>query len=270
MVHGQQGHMHAWKSYVMKHPLIGITTYPRNEQGRFASPAQYVDAVRGAGGVPVLLAPGETALSTVRDRLDGLILAGGGDIDPVHYGVSERHATIYKIDAERDQMELALVKVFLEAQRPILAICRGMQILNVALGGTLHPHLPEVYGERITHRLAQTAPAVHHVTIDAASRLSAVLQTTGCEPKSWHHQSIDRLADGFRVVARADDGVIEAVESSEHQRLLAVQWHPELTADHDPAQRRLFDWLIRVCREAVPMSIHEAGQDRADALLSAG
>src|SRR6185295_2598637 len=127
-------------------PLIGITTYGRNADGEFHLPSEYVEAVRRAGGVPVLIPPGEEHLEEVLDRLDGVILSGGGDVDPVHYG-GVPHATIDRIDGERDAMEIALTRGLLELDLPTLAICRGAQVLNVALGGSLIEHLPEEVGE---------------------------------------------------------------------------------------------------------------------------
>ncbi len=135
-------------------PLIGITTYPRDAEGRFHLPADYVDAVRRAGGVPVMLPPGEAAVDELIARLDGFVLSGGGDVDPLRYGGDAAHPTIDRVDAERDAFELALARAVVEREVPALTICRGCQVLNVALGGTLHEHLPDVVGEELPHRPA--------------------------------------------------------------------------------------------------------------------
>ena len=224
-------------------PLIGITTYARDEQNHVHLPAEYVDAVRRAGGCAVLLPPGEPQLDVVFGKLDGLIIAGGGDIDPQRYG-SSQHPAVYMIDRERDEMELALAQRVLESELPTLCICRGTQILNVVLGGTLHVHLPDVVGESIRHRAPPREPVPHPVQVESSSRLAELMGQTGVEPMSWHHQSIDQVGTGLRVVARAADDVIEAIEYPSHPWLIGVQWHPELTAADDMSQQRLFDELI--------------------------
>lgn len=226
-------------------PLIGITTYARDESNKVGLPAEYIDSVRRAGGCPVLLPPGESRLEVVLRRLDGLIIAGGGDIDPSCYG-GESHPSLYMIDHERDQLELSLARRVIDDPLPTLCICRGAQILNVALGGTLHVHLPDVVGEQVAHRLPPREPTPHAVEVEPSSRLARLMQQTRTEPMSWHHQAIREVASGLRVVAWAPDGVIEAVESADHPFLLAVQWHPELTAAEDRSQQRLFDELVHV------------------------
>ncbi len=224
-------------------PLIGITTYARDEGNQVHLPAEYVDAVRRAGGCAVLLPPGEPQLDVVLGKLDGLIIAGGGDIDPQCYG-GVHHPSVYMLDRERDDMELALARRVLDSQLPTLCICRGTQILNVVLGGTLHVHLPDVVGETILHRAPPREPTPHPVEVDDSSRLAKLMGQTACEPMSWHHQAIDQLGTGLQVVARAADEVIEAVEYPNHPWLIGVQWHPELSAADDVAQQRLFDELV--------------------------
>ena len=150
------------------------------------------------------------------------------------------------VDAERDRMEVDLVKQLIERGIPTLAICRGMQILNVALGGTLHEHLPDVFGGQIKHRLPPREPVPHPVSVQPGSRVAKIMQTSECSPQSWHHQAIREVAPGLEVVATAADGVIEAVELSGHPWLVAVQWHPELSAAEDASQQRIFDELARV------------------------
>ncbi len=228
-------------------PLIGLTTYGRDAEDRYHLRATYIDAVRRAGGMPVLLPPGEPRALELLGRLDGLVLAGGGDIDPAIYGGSP-HETIYMVDADRDRTELALARRAVEAKLPTLGICRGSQVLNVALGGSLIEHLPDVVGEKVLHRTADRQPTRHGVAIDGASRLARILGTQSLEPASWHHQAVRRLAPGLEVVARAADGVVEAFELPSHPWLVAVQWHPELRAAEDPAEQRLFDAFIQAAQ----------------------
>ncbi len=229
---------------------IGITTYGRDETNRYRLPAEYVDSVRRAGALPLLLPPGEPRPRAWLEVLDGIVLAGGGDLAPETYGVPA-HPECYDVGAERDQTELGLARDVLDAALPVLAICRGLQVLNVALGGTLHPHLPETYGEKVAHRAPPREPIRHPVVVDAGTRLADHLGRTTLSPYSWHHQSIDRLADGAVVVARAADGVIEAIDLPGHDALVAaVQWHPELSSHEDEDQQRLFDALVAACRRA--------------------
>ena len=227
----------------MKQPLIGITTYGKDEQNRYALPRDYVLCVRRAGGIPVLIPPGEAAPSPLLDRIQGFLLAGGGDLDPQLYGGRVSDKT-YMIDAERDQAELALAQAIIERRKPCLAICRGIQVLNVALGGTLIEHLPDEMGESVLHRAPPREPIEHTITIKADSRLAKTLGQTAIRAASWHHQAIRSPGKGLHVVARAPDETIEAVEMADNPRLIAVQWHPELTAAHDPLQQKLFAALI--------------------------
>lgn len=232
----------------MQHPVIGITSYGRDENKRFSLPAVYVDAVRRAGGIPVMLPPGDPNLSELLTRLDGIILTGGGDIDPQHYQGSP-HETNYMLDPERDHSEIELAKTLMKLDVPLLGICRGMQVINVALGGTLVEHLPDEVGEEVLHRAPPRLPVAHEVTVEPASRLAEIMGQTQASPTSWHHQAIRQPGAGLQVVAHAPDGTIEAVEKPDHAWLVAVQWHPELSADVQPEQQRLFDELVRVARQ---------------------
>ena len=229
----------------MRRPLIGITTYHRETSGRnrFTLPTAYVDALRAGGGLAVLVAPGDDAPEELLARLDGLVLSGGGDLDPASYG-GDTHARTYSVSPERDRFELALLRGALEHGLPTLAICRGMQLLNVVLGGDLHPHLPDVVGERVTHRVSQTEAALHPVRLESGSRLTGVLGAARLDAvPSWHHQALRRLGTGLRPVAWAPDDVIEAVELPEVPELIAVQWHPEL-AGASAEGRGLFARLV--------------------------
>lgn len=223
-------------------PSIGITTHGRNEKGRFDVNAKYVDAVRRAGGFPVLLPPGEKNPAECFEFLDGIVMTGGPDVDPKRYG-GKMHPEVYGVDPERDACEIELVRAIFEHQKPTLCICRGTQVLNVALGGSLIEHLPDEVGEKVVHR-ADTYQ-MHDVEISAESRLAKVVGPGRMAAPSWHHQALRKLAPGLKVTARAPDGVIEAVEHEDLDDLIAVQWHPEHTAAEDKRQQALFDWLVK-------------------------
>ena len=232
----------------MSHPLIGLTAYGRGETNRFSLPAPYVDAVRRAGGVPLLLPPGEAHTDALLGQVDGLILTGGGDLDPALYGGAS-HPTIYMVDPERDRGELALVTQSLASGLPTFGICRGSQVINVALGGTLIEHLPDLVGESILHLLPPREPTAHAVTLTPDSRLAGMLGQREFAAPSWHHQAVRGLAPGLRAAAHAPDGTVEAIELPEHPWLIGVQWHPELAAEKDPVHQQLFDELVRAASE---------------------
>ncbi|MFQ5934872.1 MAG: gamma-glutamyl-gamma-aminobutyrate hydrolase family protein [Acidiferrobacterales bacterium] len=227
-----------------KAPLIGITTYARNEENKFELPAAYIDAVRRAGGIPVLAPHGEARWKDLIAHIHGLVFTGGGDIDPQHYGGRVGHEQIYMVDRERDTSELALARVVIERNIPVLGICRGAQVLNVALGGTLFEHLPEAIGEAVAHRAPPREPTHHSVTLHPESRLASITQGLEFTCVSWHHQGLRDLALGLEAVARAPDNTVEAIEMLRHRWLIGVQWHPELNAAEDPKQQRLFDALV--------------------------
>ncbi len=241
-----------------RRPLIGVTTYHRDrgERHRYQVPAAYVDAVRLSGALPVLLPPGEASPHELLDAIDGLVLCGGGDIDPARFGGRSGHTSQYATCAERDDFEFALVRASLERGLPLLAICRGLQVLNVSRGGTLHVHLADVVGEQVPHRLSQDRHTLHPVRVDSESRLAAVLGSASVEVASWHHQAVDRLGAGLRAVAWAEDETIEAIELEGRAEVLAVQWHPELqVAEEGSPHRRLF-------RELAERARARAGADR--------
>jgi len=226
-----------------ENPLIGLTTYGRGADNRYTLPAEYLDAVRRAGGVPVMIAPGESRLEAILGMLDALILSGGGDIDPSRYD-GKRHETNYAIDQERDAHELELGRRVIASGMPTLGICRGAQILNVAQGGKLIEHIPDEVGEKVLHRAPPREPVTHNVKLKAGSRVAAILERDEFDVTSWHHQALRGAAPGFEAVAHAPDGTIEAIEMVSHRWLIAVQWHPELSAAADPLQQKLFDAIV--------------------------
>jgi len=227
---------------------IGITTYARDAEGGFRVPGEYVDAVRRASALPLLLPPEEADPTRWLDSVDGLVLVGGGDIAPSTWNGPE-HETIYDTDLGRDRTEIAFARAAAVRGTPLLGICRGLQILNVAFGGTLIPHLPDHVGDRVKHRLPPREPVRHSVRVTPGSKLANALGAVEVETSSWHHQAADRVADRFVVVAESEDGVVEGIEDPSHPWLVAVQWHPEHTAAEDPVQQRLFDSFANVCRE---------------------
>ncbi len=232
----------------MRPPLIGITTYGVDEARKFTLPREYVDSVRRAGGIPLLITPGETRFDDLLTILDGVILAGGGDIDPAEYA-GHRHESIYSLDAERDSSEIALARRLIDTDFPTLAICRGLQLVNVVQGGSLIEHLPDVVGESVLHRLPPREPTPHAIRIEPQSRLAALLGQCEVTAMSWHHQAVRMVADGFEVAAHAPDGTIEAMELPSHRWLVAVQWHPELTSATDPTQQGLFNAFVNATIE---------------------
>ncbi len=227
-------------------PSIGITTRARNSEGRFELSATYVEAVRRAGGYPVLLPPGETDPEECFEFLDGIVMTGGPDVDPKLYGGKD-HPELYGVDAERDACEIALARAIVEQDKPALCICRGMQVLNVALGGTLVEHIPDEFGNDVSHR-GDDRYEHHDVIIEPLSRLAKIVGATKISTPSWHHQAVRLPAKGFVAVAKSSDGVIESIEHPDHPMLVAVQWHPEHTAAKDAHQRALFAALIASLR----------------------
>lgn len=230
--------------------LIGVSSYARDsgDPASFTLPCGYVDAVRLAGAVPLVLPPGEPDPAKLLDVVDGLVLAGGGDVSPSVYGGAS-HETIYSLSEERDRFEIDLAKAAVARRDvPVLCICRGLQVLNVARGGTLHLHLPDIVGDDVLHRAPPRLPTKHRVRVEPHSRTAEILESTDVEVCSWHHQAVETLGEGLRAVAWAPDGVIEAVELEDHPWCVAVQWHPEMQIE-DPTQQRLFAALIEASRE---------------------
>ncbi len=228
----------------MSQPIIGISIYGRNQAGEFYLPGAYVDVVRRAGGLPLLLPPGEKNIDRLLQQIDGLILAGGGDIDPQFFD-GEWHPKMYAVDLERDSFELALVDRAVNAQIPILGVCRGLQVIGVAGGADLVVHIPDVYGDEIAHRLEEPSRCTSHgVRIEVGSKLAHTLGTHSTSITSWHHQALGNAPPNWQVVARAEDGVIEAIEHESHPWAVAVQWHPEMMAMADEMQMSLFLGLI--------------------------
>jgi putative glutamine amidotransferase len=240
--------IYCFSIWMTSRPLIGLTTHPPDEQGHYHLAADYVQAVRRAGGIPVLLPPGDGRPEEILARLDGIIFTGGGDVEASLYG-ADAHEHNYGMNLERDRAEGDLIRAAIAGEKPMLCICRGTQILNVALGGTLHQHLPDVVGEDTLHRAPPREPVPHPVNVEPGTLLAETLGATTCAPDSWHHQAVDKPGHGLTPVARAPDGTIEALAHDSHPWLLAVQWHPELTAAGDASQQAIFDGLVKRASE---------------------
>lgn len=237
----------------MTKPLIAIigreVTEAQGIRGAgIASGRLYLEAIARAGGLPIVVPPLELGtdrsapelrhhVAAMVSRCDGVVLHGGGDIDPLLYGQDPSTDTLYGVNARHDLFELAFVEEVLTAGIPLLAICRGLQILNVARGGTL---VQDLGADRPGHR-----KILHPVRLVAQSRVARAMDTIHPQScHSFHHQAIDELGAGLVITGRSDDGVVEAIESTEESWTVGVQWHPEDTAAEDPEQQRLFDALV--------------------------
>ncbi|HYT80916.1 MAG TPA: gamma-glutamyl-gamma-aminobutyrate hydrolase family protein [Actinomycetota bacterium] len=238
----------------MSRPLIGVIAYglargrvDEWSTGAAAVPSPYLEAIRRAGGHPVAIsAPEPGSPSEILEPFDGLMLIGGGDVNPARFG-QRRHPEVYGIEEEREALEIDLL---LEADRagvPVFGICRGLQVVNVAFGGTLHQHLPDLAGVDQHSVPGGHRRCMHDVKVAESSRLHEACGQATIDAASSHHQGIDALAEALIPVAWTGDGLIEAIERPEGW-VVAVQWHPEETEAADPAQQALFDAFAEQAR----------------------
>jgi putative glutamine amidotransferase len=258
-------------------PLIAVTTSelrrpedvvarPHGEPPKVevALATLYPEAIERAGGIPVivpLLRP--EAIAALLDRVDGICLPGGPDLQPSAYG-EQPHPQLGPTEPRVDAVELALARAADRRKLPILGICRGMQLLNVARGGTLHQHLPDVVGDQLQHRQPEHGSVTtHRVDTASHSRLRATLGGPSLEVNSFHHQAVRTLGDGLTATAWAEDGTIEAIEEPGQRLVLGVQWHAEGLLAHDP----LFDALIAA---AAGYDVAVSAPRRLSAVRSAG
>lgn len=252
----------------MKKPIIGISAsmiYEEKDElflgDKYSCVAySYVDAVYKSGGIPVTL-PILKDVSAIREQvklLDGLILSGGRDVDPHFYG-EEPLEKLQAIFPERDVHEMALIRAAIDLKKPIFAICRGMQILNVTYGGTLYQDISYAPGEHIKHyQIGSPYQATHSIKIDKNSTLFRMADKLEIERvNSFHHQALKKVAKGLKVVATASDGIIEAVEAENEDGLfvIGVEFHPEMMYDKSTFARGIFKKFINICIESKPAEV---------------
>ena len=235
----------------MAAPIIGITTFhsqPPNRPFRYHSVTEaYVQALVKAGAVPVLIPLGlpTDSLQRIRQSIDGILFTGGGDLDPTLYG-GGNHPSMYNIDPERDRTEIFLVRDAVESGLPFLGICRGLQTINVALGGTLYLDIKHENPLALKHdcfEIASRDYLIHPITIEAGSLLSRILNGSAPRVNSGHHQATNKIGEGLVANAYAPDGIIEGCELPGHPFGLAVQWHPEWLTHH-PEHLALFESFV--------------------------
>jgi putative glutamine amidotransferase len=237
-------------------PVIGITPSHMREAlahgtfDRHVLSVNYTNAVIAAGGIPIVLPPQDDHADALLDRLDGLLLSGGADIDPAVYGDTEVHPTTYGIHPPRDRFEFALLHGALERDLPILCICRGIQVLNVGLGGTLYQDVADQYGTAIQHRQQEAgieaAEPGHAVAATAGGLLADVYGAAEVPTNSFHHQAVKDVAPDLRVEGVAEDGLIEAVSLPTRSFVLGVQWHPEMMFERHAEHLAPFARLVEV------------------------
>lgn len=229
-------------------PIIGITSsFVRktlNSEGVYVH-HDYHRAILAAGGVPVILPPAPLhVIPSYLSMCDGFILSGGEDVHPMHYGQSP-HEKLGPVFSERDEFELRLTASILEQKKPLLAICRGLQLINVALGGTLWQDIPTQAPSNILHsQSSHRSVPIHQVTLAGHSRLAKIIQETTLSVNSLHHQGIETLGKGLTAVGHSPDDLIEAVEMEGDVFVVGVQWHPESMVPESIEMRRLFSHFI--------------------------
>jgi len=238
-------------------PVIGITSGLADEQfggvnyRRHSVSYFYAQAVHAAGGVPIVISPIPGAETEMLDVVDGVILSGGADVDPAHYGEAAVHPQTYGVDPTRDHFELALIKEAFARDLPILGICRGIQTLNVSLGGTLHQHVPDL--TETPHRQGEVGidcyqPA-HGVSLKEGTPLARLFGTLAVDANTFHHQAIKDVAPALAVAGTADDGTIEAVYAPGRRSVVGLQWHPEMMFQVHSQQLAPFVNLVEAARE---------------------
>lgn len=238
-------------------PLIGITPSVLTDgpgATRYAISASYTEAVEAAGGVPLVIPPQQGNADEILNALDGLLLSGGGDIRPERYGDRDYHPETYGIYDPRDELEIALVRGAIERDLPVLSICRGIQVLNVALGGSLIQDVADQHGAEIEHRQSKreipASEPAHEVTVASGSLLEQVYGASRVQTNSFHHQALKDVSPELRAVGTAPDGIIEAVERPGSRWVLGLQWHPEMMFRAHDEHLRPFAALIAAATTA--------------------
>ena len=235
----------------MKKPIIGIGSdvqSPAGERERAFAYLTYVEALKKAGAVPVLIPPQPENAAELVDELDGIVLAGGEDCDPAAYG-EERHPTVDPVmDPRRQSNDLGLAKIARERGVPTLGICLGMQVMNVAAGGTLVQDIASAIETDIEHASVPEDRGRHDVIIEKGTKLGEILRELELNVNSSHHQAVNKVGEGLRVTAHAPDGVVEGLEDPKHPFYVGVQWHPEDMGGEDSASK-LFGAFLEAARE---------------------
>ncbi|WP_366922918.1 gamma-glutamyl-gamma-aminobutyrate hydrolase family protein [Metallumcola ferriviriculae] len=228
-------------------PIIGITCSEEDELGRYYLSYHYVLAVEHAGGTPLLLPSAGKSVNSFVHLLDGLLLSGGVDVDPVFFG-EEPLPGMGEMTPRRDSFEISLTKEFLLLDKPLLAVCRGIQVLNIAAGGNIFQDIYSQYSDAIQHsqRAARHFPS-HAVTISPDTILKDIILADKIRVNSFHHQAVRKIAPQFTICAQAGDGIVEAIESEKNTFVVGVQWHPECMWQNDENSRRLFAAFVEAC-----------------------
>ena len=228
----------------MTSPLIGITSgHSKNKYGhpQIHLLRTYIDATIKAGGVPVIIPPEleKESWRLLYEKLDGIIFSGGADIDPQIYQ-GDPHPSVYGLDHERDALEIPLLLQTIKDKKPFFAICRGFQVLNVALGGTLYTHVEDQLKNSIQHDTPRDRPRdylAHEIRIEEDNRLAKIIDTPIIKVNSWHHQGAKDIPAQLKITARTSDGLVEAMELDNHPFSIAVQWHPEWMPESESMQK---------------------------------
>ncbi len=228
-------------------PLVGITCSEDSERQRYFLGFRYARAVETSGGIPLLLPASEKSVTIFARLLDGLLLSGGVDVDPVFFD-EEPVPGMGEMTPQRDAFEILLTREFLAMDKPILAVCRGIQVLNIAAGGDIYQDIYSQYNGALKHQqhALREFPS-HGVVIGPDTKLRKIANADKIRVNSFHHQAVRKIAPGFITGARSNDGIVEAIESQNHKFVLGIQWHPECTWERDAYSRKLFAAFVEAC-----------------------
>ena len=233
-----------------KKPIIGVQALLDVERESLWMLPDYFDGIMEAGGIPVMmpLIKSEDEIAQLVDTFDGFIFSGGPDILPEYYGMKDETGTLVTCPP-RDEMDMILLKHIIEKDKPVLGICRGLQFINIFLGGTLYQDIPTQFKTDLIHRQKlKKDETIHSVRISGDSWLSGICDTDELRVNSFHHQGIKDLGEGLRAAAKSDDGLVEAIEMPDKKYVKAVQWHPELLHKVDEVSKKIFSDFVNACK----------------------